>query len=105
MVGDKVKEDVVVLGADEEKPTLGWTVREYMGTEVYRVGAPGVPILEEGGLQVGDRVLIANLEMTVGKGGEGLYAEVGNLYARLAFDEDDRHSWVCTYAKRKGAWL
>lgn len=62
---DKVKEDVVVLGADEEKPTLGWTVREYMGTEVYRVGAPGVPILEEGGLQAGDRVLICNFSSYV----------------------------------------
>lgn len=88
-----MKEDVVVLGPDEEKPTLGWKVREYMGTQVYRVGAPGVPILEEEGLQAGDRVLIANLEMTVRKGEEGLYAEVGSLYAGLAFDEDDRHSW------------
>ena len=25
MVGDKVKEDVVVLGADEEKPKIPWT--------------------------------------------------------------------------------
>lgn len=30
-----MKEEVVILGPDEEKPTLGWTVREYMGTEVY----------------------------------------------------------------------
>lgn len=100
------KTDIQVLAADPNHKPIGFTIREYMGTEVFLY--PGekftekdlVPITIREGLKPGDEILIPGLfggyhKMTIHGSEKGLSARNEDLSAILAFGEDDRNAWVC----------
>lgn len=105
-----VKTGLTVLPADDVKQEkLGWTVREYLGCEVYpyKPDAEGKlppqlePIKTEDGLKEGMQILVPSLVggfhiMTVMKEDNELYARGEKLMGALEFaKEDGRNAWVC----------
>jgi hypothetical protein len=79
-------------------PKIGWKVREYSGTEIYRNKEDleaGRRMLEPP--KAGDEILVPTLsgwaKAVVKKDGE-LYAEAGRFTWPLALSDDDRHCWV-----------
>jgi hypothetical protein len=96
-----------VLPADEA-PTkkLGWTVREYAGSEVYLFTSESfsmedlVPLTTRESLKAGDEILVPSLgvgylKMTVVERNGELSAESEGLLGVLEFGKDDRNAWVC----------
>ena len=105
-----VKAEVTVLSADEvNQAKLGWTVREYNGTEVFPYNPDDHPpgevnrdklqaITTKEGLKIGDTILVPGMMggyhvMTVT---EARIAKDGHTAAFLEFSQDDRACWVCT---------
>lgn len=110
MADEKIlsRTEISVLPADQDRPKLGFTIREYLGSPVYkRYSSPDIRINTENTLkdredvQEGDKLAIPWLTggyvlMTVKRGEDGeLYAQGSHHMAALGFDEDDRHCWTC----------
>lgn len=76
---------------------LNWTVKEYIGTEVWKVGAENIPITSKDDLKIGDKIHCWPCIMTVRQieGGTDLVAENDKYMAILEFGGDDRRCWVC----------
>jgi len=94
---------LVVLCPDEPRETLGWTVREYNGSEVYRFDVLNqvleVPLTGKDDIKPGMALAVPGLmggyhKMTVSDDCTGANNE--NLYASLEFNSDDRECWTCT---------
>lgn len=100
-----IRTELTVLPADPPREPLGWVMREYNGTEVFKVGAVGVPMTGREDIQPGARVIVTTLvgafEMTVFEEDGELWAESAGTVADLKFDTDDRHCWVSTYGVNK----
>ena len=99
------RQELTVLPADPPRKTLGFTIREFLGHEIYfREGfdpEDRQPITTKDGLKVGDEILVKALVpgyhiMTVeaDKYGE-LSARSEEMMAVLKFGEDGRESWTC----------
>lgn len=97
----------------EVKPAVRFSVREYMGTEIFmhpgfELPSGGIdesqlrPILNKNDLTVGSQILVPGLFggyhlMSIFQADNGdLYAKGETLMAALEFAGDDRGSWVCT---------
>jgi len=103
--GEPAKTEVAVLGADEPKRTLGWTVREYLGSEIYKRASDGsvnlTPLTAQEDIQEGIEVLVPWLSggympMTVAIDDDGgFFGRGGSCIAAFEFDTDDRHCWTC----------
>lgn len=108
-----VRTELSVLEADgPTESKVGWTVRGYLGSEVYRhdlsVYSGGFvdvsklsPITEESGLSDGDELMVRGIAgfhlMRFTRESEGRgRAESGELSGLLEFGSDDRRAWVCT---------
>lgn len=104
---------VDVLGRDDpnQPVKINFTIREYMGIEVFKYNAEDhpngiakdklVPITSKDGLGVGDVILVPALMggyylMKVEKDDNGtLSAQGDKLIAVLEFGKDDRGAWIC----------
>lgn len=101
-----VRTELTVLPADDPgNRTIGWIVREYNGTEVYKADAPGTLLLNESDIQVGDKLhvqtLVGTYLMIAYRDEYGVLqaqTETGGMFADLKFNTDDRHCWVSTFA-------
>lgn len=99
--------EVTVIPADEPKRlTLGWTVQEYNGVEVYKIDRKAIRVIEEQlvhqhDIQEGVELAVPSLmggyhAMKVTRDGYGkLFAESAGLVAILEFAKDDRQCWIC----------
>jgi hypothetical protein len=90
------RQPLIVVSADEPRPrTLGWTVREYIGSEITRPNSEE-PLLLESDIKEGDTIWVQGLwgtcEMVVQQGCRSALAS--QTLAILEFDQDDRHCWV-----------
>ncbi len=99
--------DIIVLPADD--PTnkkIGFTVREYLGCEVFKPLVEGgptelMPLTKEEDIKSGDVILVPGLVggyywMTVEKDTcGGFRGRSEKLIALLEFAQDDRMAWVC----------
>lgn len=102
-----VQDDITVLPADDpNRPRLGFIVKEYMGSEVYKRRPDGsvdteITLKNLDDLKVGDELAIPWLTggyalMEVHRGEDGkLFAQGQPHIAVLEFDVDDRHCWTC----------
>jgi hypothetical protein len=101
-----VRTELTVLSADDpNQRTIGFVIREYNGTEVYKADAHGTTLTNESDIKPGDKLhvqtLVGTYAMTAAKDEYGvLYAETepGGMFADLIFNKDDRHCWASTYA-------
>lgn len=108
-----VRTEIEVLPADEpSEKKIGWEVRCYDGTEVYKVIVSSFvatefkeqPLTNFDDIKPGDRLVVQtlvgrrNMIARMDDEDEGLYAECDGLLADLVFDSDDRHCWISTYA-------
>jgi len=107
------------MAKSETSESVGWTVREYMGAEVYRPPA-GLTLAEvrdkanwpkdfepspirEPKLKVGDLLLVPSPfgGMYIGairaspQGDPYFQSSGGSLIGALEYDIDDRHCWTC----------
>lgn len=101
---------LTVLPADNLKRTIGWVVREYNGTEVFKANAHGTLLKNESDIQPGDKLhiqtLVGTYLMIATRDEYGVLqaeTESGGMFANLQFNTDDRHCWASTFAvNRKG---
>jgi hypothetical protein len=101
-----LRTELTVLPADDpNQRTIGWVVREYNGTEVFKADAHGTALKNESDIQVGDKLhvqtLVGTYVMIATRDEYGvLFAqtEPGGMFADLQFNKDDRHCWASTYA-------
>ena len=94
-----VRTEITVLPADPPgRESIGWTCREYHGTEVFKEGADEVPLTKKEDIQPGDKLIVTTLVgrylMTAVLEDGELRADSEGLIADLVFDSDDRHCWV-----------
>lgn len=88
------------MNDNPEQLKLGWTVREYIGSEVWKESAPEQSLTNEADIQAGDVIICPglwneNLKMLIKKDSYGvLYGDCGHLTVVLCFDKDDRHCWT-----------
>lgn len=101
-----IRQEITVLPADE--PTdrkIGFIVKEYIGSEVYKDLTPGpdgnpVPLRKKGkkeDLQEGDIAYAwgGDVKFQVYRGDHGiLHGRTGNYTVILEFAKDDRKAWV-----------
>ena len=81
-------------------PELGFTCREYMGTEIYKPGDMETRLTKKDDVKAGVTVLVPGLGhawwlMIVKEEGGVLYGHADKMMAVLEYDQDDRHCWVC----------
>jgi hypothetical protein len=99
-----VRTEITVLPADDTRETIGWTVREYSGCDVFlllELEMVKKPITDRHALKPGVSIAVPSFfrgchhHMKVQSES---YAETldGKLGAFLRFGEDDRNCWVCT---------
>jgi hypothetical protein len=75
---------------------LNWTIKEYVGCEIFKQEAPQSSLINEDDLKEGDQIICYSWLLTVKKNEDGeLYGENKQLYAILDFSKDDRKCWVC----------
>lgn len=91
--------------SDPKEIKLNWVCKEYIGTEVWKVGAENIPIMNKDDLKVGDQVHCYPTIMTVKQDENGLFAENDKYMAILEFAKDDRGCWVCGGVINKRALL
>lgn len=84
---------------DEQK--LEWTIREYIGSEITKVGLQGAPLLKHDDIKVGDSVLVPSaaqgvywLMKVLSINDDTAIAEDAETVSLLKFAEDDRKAWV-----------
>jgi hypothetical protein len=76
---------------------LNWTVKEYIGSEVYHKLQPDTSLFNENDLKDGDEIICFSWYFTVKKYTNGeLYGQNKQLTAILEFAKDDRKCWVCS---------
>ena len=77
---------------------FNWTVREYIGAEIYPLAEDGSVIekciTDYNGIHEGMKVQAWNSIFTIKFDGT-FYLEVQSLIGTLNFGEDDRKCWVC----------
>lgn len=116
-----VSTPLTVLSADNPPAArLNWTVREYIGSKVFKA-KPGVevksledidtdaPLKNREDLKAGDTIYVPSfhggpfpVQVKVSETGE-LYAETSGLVIVLAFAEDDRQCWTTAgYINKRG---
>ena len=115
---DKIKKEVVgkipirteleILPADEPKQLkIGWTVKEYIGGEIFKLDANGQMITEPltnktdliPGMIVAAPTLFGYVNTTIDVDQYGeVFGTSGGLYIMLSFGEDDRKCWVSSGA-------
>lgn len=94
-----------VLPAYAGSEKLNFTVREYIGGAITKVGLNGMTLLSPAAIEVGEEILVPSLSPdcyhlmhVVEKTGNSAVAagQESGFEAVLHFDGDDRHCWVCT---------
>lgn len=85
--------------------TLNWTIREYMGQDVYWLDNE-TPITEKDALKEGYQFIAGSWIFTARKDEYGeLYGDNGSsMNCILRFGEDDRNAWVAVGFINKRAW-
>jgi hypothetical protein len=90
-------QELTVLPADNTNQLkLNWTVREYMGCDVYIEGDQDKkPITTKSGIKVGDRLVAWGYIIVVTElDPPSAETTSGSTLVILEFDKDDRHCWV-----------
>lgn len=104
-MNDKVPTEtplIVMANDNPEQRTIGFTVREYMGSEVYLVVNDQMvekPLTQLSDIEVGACIAVSGLcgyfKTTVQSVTQNrAYADNGTTGASLVFDDDDRHCWT-----------
>lgn len=71
-----------------------FTVREYLGFEVYKPEALSQPLREVSDIQEGSQIVVNNVLMRVSSEKGAWVARSGRLAAILMFRNDDRKCWT-----------
>lgn len=71
-----------------------FTVREYVGVEVFKPESLNQPLREASDIQEGSQIVVNNVLMRVVHEKGALVAKGGGLSAYLMFSNDDRKCWV-----------
>lgn len=98
-----------VMSADECKSVkLNWTVKEYIGSEVFLFDSDDniikTPLIKLDDLKLGMPICVGGLfgyhklqiKSEIVDNKTTVYSENGKYAYFLVFDADDRHCWVCS---------
>jgi hypothetical protein len=99
-----IHQEIEVLPANNAKQLkLSWTVREYIGSEIYKFDSDQQiikePLIYKDDLQIGMVVAVPTFfgyaKTIIDKNFQAT-SEGGKWTYILEFDKDDRHCWICS---------